>query len=817
MDPNQYPVNTSLPSLAEATFHNQHAIGRTAHSTFFSSQDGYALGDGLESVLGSPFPQFNHVDRSITPPAPLHSPGFAKPGFLPFDVSPNLELCSPASPASGMAYGRRAGISHPRPISHARSPMVQPMVQSASPIVKAGGSMEKSDSHMVKADSPMAPPRGATRTRTPVPRNRTPLSATITSGNSTPGPTTNAISANPTPDLLVETPTGTVVESPVEGSTPRTEDAERTLKRLAAVTASWPLADLALKVKMVETGHLALRTDPFLQALSLPGKNDRASHFFGMAWLQRATVPSPNAEIPRTRFYARYAEVCADYNLSPMTPATFGRLVRILNPTLKTRRLGGRGKSKYHYCGLGLVGTGTGARSLLDLLQAHTPPFSASLGLSPGVASPAVASKASVTPRSTQRATPGTTPGLTPGTTPGLTPGMAPGVHSPFVRSNSSGTTTEDVHAAADSGSVAIDLDGILAVPSSLKYVPSVFASIDAVDALAPLALPSIYPYLSKELEVDCDIADTLHLLYRVHCALVFESIRFLKVDRLPSLFEALPGVMTVPVLKLFTTDQVADWVCNCDLVTYRAVIKMLARLQLQPVSPEIMTPLKALANGYVNHMSTALHYKLPKAFVTKKLKAARPFISLVQCLVRCIESGTAASGILSSRPDRNAMLSDWLQLDMNDLVLREFPCALENPTIFSEILEKSFLELLQGDFQEPPLPKFAAFLFGLPARFPNTSPWLFSLVLSNFLTACLREMSFGGANSFGRWWLVRCWVDEYFSWCFQLGGFLYDDLNVKAELSDETSGDLMVDKENSFIDLMEGIYGDSKPENSWT
>lgn len=789
MDPNQFPVNNLLPSLPEGAFHTQHAVGQTAHPTYLTTDSGYALADGHEAVLGSPFPQYDHMDRDTTPPVPLHSPGFAKPGFLPFEANPHLDQTSPVSLASGMSYGRRAGISHPRPISHARNPLVQP------------------GSPMVVPESPILA-QTAVRTRTPVPRGRTPTLMTLPSGpnppgNITPGHISRPMSTNPVSNLVAGTPTA-IPESPRETTTPKNEESERTLMRLTASTASWPLADLALKVKMVETGHLALRTDPFLQALALPGKNDRAAHVFGMAWLQRATEPSPATVLPRMRFYARYAEVCADYNLKPVSPATFGRLVYILHPTLKTRRLGGRGKSKYHYCGLALVGSGPPAFPLLDPLQAHTPPFSASPGLSPNTVSPAFASVTSGTP------------GFTPRVTSGTPVGTTPVAHTPAAGSTtSSAATADDSHRAAHSGPGTISLSSGLAGPLLLKYVPSLFAAIDALNVLAPLALPSVYPYLAKEREVDCDIADTVHLLYRVHCALVFELIRFLKVDRLSSIFEALQVVMTAPVLKLFTTDLVASWVCDCDLVTYRAVIKMLARLLLQTVSPEIIVPLKSLADNYVEQMGSALQYKFPESFVAMKLKSARRFIALVKCLVRCIEAGPAATGILSSRSDKDSMLQDWLQLDMHDLVLRELPCALENSIILGEILEKTFLQLFEDNDQDP-LPRFASFLFDLPARFPNTSPWLFSLVLSNFLTTCLREMSFVGAQSFGRWWLVRCWVDEYLSWCFQLGGFLYDEFGDTNELG-VINNPSTVDKENSFIDLMEKIYGNIKPETNWS
>lgn len=53
--------------------------------------------------------------------------------------------------------------------------------------------------------------------------------------------------------------------------------------------------------------------------------------------------------VPRGRVYANYASRCATERITVLNPASFGKLVRVLFPGLKTRRLGVRGESKYHY------------------------------------------------------------------------------------------------------------------------------------------------------------------------------------------------------------------------------------------------------------------------------------------------------------------------------------------------------------------------------------------------------------------------------------------------------------------------------------
>lgn len=58
--------------------------------------------------------------------------------------------------------------------------------------------------------------------------------------------------------------------------------------------------------------------------------------------------------VPRGRVYSNYVSRCATERVTVLNPASFGKLVRVLFPGLKTRRLGVRGESKYHYVNFSL-------------------------------------------------------------------------------------------------------------------------------------------------------------------------------------------------------------------------------------------------------------------------------------------------------------------------------------------------------------------------------------------------------------------------------------------------------------------------------
>jgi regulatory factor X len=109
------------------------------------------------------------------------------------------------------------------------------------------------------------------------------------------------------------------------------------IRRLAFAAIAEPIDILANRTRAEENGP----------------NGEKARQMFGMSWLMRNCETSHGAT-PRNRVYARYVGLCANERLKPLNPASFGKLVRAVYPEIKTRRLGVRGQSKYHYCGIKL-------------------------------------------------------------------------------------------------------------------------------------------------------------------------------------------------------------------------------------------------------------------------------------------------------------------------------------------------------------------------------------------------------------------------------------------------------------------------------
>lgn len=112
--------------------------------------------------------------------------------------------------------------------------------------------------------------------------------------------------------------------------------------------------------------------------------SERTRQVFAMLWYASACHRGPvhadpassrinsvcskgKGSVPRGRVYANYASRCATERITVLNPASFGKLVRVLFPGLKTRRLGVRGESKYHYVNFAL------AEDMPDLREAQPP------------------------------------------------------------------------------------------------------------------------------------------------------------------------------------------------------------------------------------------------------------------------------------------------------------------------------------------------------------------------------------------------------------------------------------------------------------
>ncbi|ESO01065.1 hypothetical protein HELRODRAFT_82191, partial [Helobdella robusta] len=87
-------------------------------------------------------------------------------------------------------------------------------------------------------------------------------------------------------------------------------------------------------------------------------------------WLLENYEATEGVSLPRSSLYNHYLRHCDQMKLEPMNQASFGKLIRSVFPQIRTRRLGTRGNSKYHYYGIKIKSTS----SVHHIQQQHHQP-----------------------------------------------------------------------------------------------------------------------------------------------------------------------------------------------------------------------------------------------------------------------------------------------------------------------------------------------------------------------------------------------------------------------------------------------------------
>uniref|UniRef100_A0A8C2CBA8 Transcription factor RFX3 n=1 Tax=Cyprinus carpio TaxID=7962 RepID=A0A8C2CBA8_CYPCA len=97
------------------------------------------------------------------------------------------------------------------------------------------------------------------------------------------------------------------------------------------------------------TIEMAIETLQKSEGLSSQRSSLLNSH---LQWLLDNYETAEGVSLPRSTLYSHYLRHCQEQKLDPVNAASFGKLIRSIFMGLRTRRLGTRGNSKYHYYGI---------------------------------------------------------------------------------------------------------------------------------------------------------------------------------------------------------------------------------------------------------------------------------------------------------------------------------------------------------------------------------------------------------------------------------------------------------------------------------
>ena len=436
---------------------------------------------------------------------------------------------------------------------------------------------------------------------------------------------------------------------------------ELVAKSIAEKHLDKPISDYASVVREAEVEVLNINPVTHSKATiqALEQKKERERQVYALLWLMKNCEAQHDSYVPRGRIFAQYASSCALYNLKPLSQASLGKLIRTVFPGLTTRRLGMRGQSKYHYCGLKLTnpdGSDEDDEDNDSIGHIDSPP----------------AKTTSVGPTRVKEEDNSTTLKLGDNQEEHnkddkrdidevIENDEQAGPQSKKSRTETDKDTNETIQVENVAGTSTVSLNNAL---------QTIFTNEDILSETFRLPLPPL-PKNKVSGNIDHDIVSSLESLYHIYCNKIFENIKFLNFDSLPNnLLFFHTGSVSPQMYNLLISEELYDWVAECDKITYVSVAKFLSsfvvnRKKSSEENTNNVKKLEMFIEEYPKQMCK-LTMELPVPLRTSKVKLAKQFTFLIK---RLLKLEKFIIRFIDSFPSyKDGMENDWKSINMDDI-----------------------------------------------------------------------------------------------------------------------------------------------------
>ncbi|XP_055661919.1 DNA-binding protein RFX2 isoform X2 [Falco peregrinus] len=448
-----------------------------------------------------------------------------------------------------------------------------------------------------------------------------------------------------------------------------------------------------------------------------------------LQWLLDNYETAEGVSLPRSSLYNHYLRHCQEHKLDPVNAASFGKLIRSVFMGLRTRRLGTRGNSKYHYYGIRLK-----PESPLNRLQEDTQYMA--------MRQQPIHQKQRYRPAQKMD-------------------GMAES------GSNSNPHTTPEQSVAAQS-------------QHHQQF-------IDVTHAFPKFPAPDLGNVLLQEGFTLNDVK-TLQLLYRRHCEATLDvvmNLQFHYIEKLwqsfwspktpssdgsaalPSSEEEHEGIL--PKDKLITLckyEPILKWMRSCDHILYQALVEILIPDVLRPVPSTLTQAIRNFAKSLEGWLMNAMS-EFPPEIVQTKVGVVSAFAQTLRRYTSLNHLAQAARAVLQNTSQINQMLSDLNRVDFANVQEQaSWVCQCEESVV--QKLEQDFKLTLQ---QQSSLDQWASWLDNVVTQvlkhhegspsFPKAARQ-FLLKWSFYSSMVIRDLTLRSAASFGSFHLIRLLYDEY-------------------------------------------------------
>uniref|UniRef100_A0A452FRY2 DNA-binding protein RFX2 n=1 Tax=Capra hircus TaxID=9925 RepID=A0A452FRY2_CAPHI len=445
-----------------------------------------------------------------------------------------------------------------------------------------------------------------------------------------------------------------------------------------------------------------------------------------LQWLLDNYETAEGVSLPRSSLYNHYLRHCQEHKLDPVNAASFGKLIRSVFMGLRTRRLGTRGNSKYHYYGIRLK-----PDSPLNRLQEDTQYMA--------------------------------------------------------MRQQPVHQKPRPAWGLADPWGCGGPLAHPTSVPSPPACQQLLHAVLDVSHVFPEFPAPDLGSVLLQESVTLHDVR-ALQLAYRRHCEATLDVVMNLQFHYIEKLWlsfwnsksssdgpTSLPASDEEPegavlpkdkLVSLCKCDPVLRWMRTCDHILYQALVEILIPDVLRPVPSTLTQAIRNFAKSLEGWLTNAMS-DFPQQVIQTKVGVVSAFAQTLRRYTSLNHLAQAARAVLQNTSQINQMLSDLNRVDFANVQEQaSWVCQCEEGVV--QRLEQDFKLTLQ---QQSSLDQWASWLDNVVTQvlkqhagspsFPKAARQ-FLLKWSFYSSMVIRDLTLRSAASFGSFHLIRLLYDEY-------------------------------------------------------
>lgn len=491
----------------------------------------------------------------------------------------------------------------------------------------------------------------------------------------------------------------------------------------------------------VSSGQTYLQVTPAgasMQAQRHPITHTTRASPATVQWLVDNYETAEGVSLPRSTLYNHYLQHCQANKLDAVNAASFGKLIRSVFMGLRTRRLGTRGNSKYHYYGI-RIKPSSPLNALSDESQVA------------------------------MRQSPSTQKRLKPG---------------PRLDSAETGeSVAQSPTASADQQAQQSQMQQHQQYLGDVTQGLPEFEELDLKDNPFPEGI------------TDQDL-DTFVDMYREHCEAFLDvvvNLQFTLVESLWQTFWRHPLSDSKPVtggedddghrdagddgeyesrlsqsklLQLCEYDPIITFVKACDQLLYQTLVEILIPDVLRPIPASLTQAVRNFAKGLEGWLVNSLD-QIPKKMADVKVSACGAFAQTLRRYTSLNHLAQAARAVLQNSSQISQMLADLNRVDFANVQEQaSWVCQCDDSMVYR--LEQDFKLTLQ---QQNSLEQWASWLEGVvdqvlkqhegTEEFPKAARQ-FLLKWSFYSSMIIRDLTLRSAASFGSFHLIRLLYDEY-------------------------------------------------------